>query len=120
MSGAAVIEQFGAARAHLDAVCRLLTSPTAEALDSCSALMEAVGELLMDGHARIAEAQRDPAALEAAWSVRRAFLRAVKLLEGAAAFHTGWVAIRGSITGGYTSRGEPAQVLHPGRISIEA
>ena len=55
-----------------------------------------------------------------AWRVRRSFTRAAKLLEGAASFHGQWMAIRGTLTGGYTNRGEPAPVRHAGRICIEA
>jgi hypothetical protein len=120
MSAAAVIEQFGAARAQLDAACDLLHSPTAEAVDRCSMLLESAWSRMADSQSQIGEAHGDPAALEAAWRVRRSFLKAAKLLEGAAAFHNGWTAIRGSMTGGYTDRGEPAPVRHAGRIYLEA
>jgi hypothetical protein len=52
--------------------------------------------------------------------VRRSFLHAGKLLENAAQFHQSWIGIRGAMTGGYTSRGEPAPVRHCGRVFLEA
>ena len=120
MSAAAAIEQFTAVRVRLDAACGLLMEPTAEALDRCSILLESAGHQMADFRSKIGEVQGDPIALEAAWGVRRAFLRAASLFKGVASFHGGWMAVRGAMTGGYTNRGEPAPVRHPGRIWVEA
>jgi hypothetical protein len=120
MSAAAVMEQFAATRGQLDSACALLLSPTPDALDRCSALLESATRQMEDCQARIGEAQGDAAAIEEAWRVRRSFERAGKLMENAARFHDNWMQLRGSITGGYTNRGEPAPVRHAGRICVEA
>jgi hypothetical protein len=120
MSAAAVIEQFAATRAQLDSACDLLTSPTPESLDRCAILLESAQRQMTGCQSQIIGAQGDPAALEAAWRVRRSFERAARLLKSAASFHANWMSIRGTLTGGYTSRGEPSPVRHPGRICLEA
>ncbi len=121
MSGAAAgIEQLAATRSQLDAACELLLSPTTDAVDRCSSLLESAGRRMMEFRTGMAAAQGDPAAIEEAWRVRRSFLRAGKLLEHAARFHENWTAIRGAMTGGYTHRGEPAPIRHPGRVCLEA
>jgi hypothetical protein len=114
------MERLAATRAQLDSASEQLLSPTADAVDRCSALLESACSRLTDCRAEVAAAQGDPAALEEAWKVRRSFLRATKLLESAARFHENWVAIRGAMTGGYTNRGEPAAIQHPGRVFLEA
>jgi hypothetical protein len=119
-SAAAVMERLAATRAQLDAASEQLLSPTADAVDRCSALLESACSRLTDCRAEVAAAQGDAGALEEAWKLRRSFQRASKLLESAARFHDNWVAIRGTMTGGYTNRGEPAPLRHPGRVCLEA
>ena len=114
------MERLSATRAQLDAASEQLLSPTADAVDRCSALLEAACRRLTDCRDEVAAAQGDAAALEEAWKVRRSFLRTTRLLENAARFHENWVAIRGAMTGGYTNRGEPAPLQHPGRVCLEA
>ena len=121
MSGAAaVIEQLAATRVQLESACELLLSPSAEAVDRCSVLLETAGRRMAEFRSGLSVAQGDPDAIEEAWRVRRTFLRAGKLLESAARFHDNWVAIRGAMTGGYTNRGEPAPLRHAGRVCLEA
>ena len=120
MTGAAVFEQFADTRAQLDSVCDLLISPAPEVLDRCSALLESAGRQMADCQPQIAGLRGDPAAIEAAWLLRRSFVKADKLLQNAARFHGKWISIRGAMTGGYTDRGEAAPVRHAGRIWIEA
>jgi hypothetical protein len=113
-------EQLAATRAELDAACAMLTSPTPDVLDRCSILLESASRQMAECQPQIAQLRGDPAAIEEAWRVRRSFLKAGKLLANAARFHGNWMSIRGALTGGYTDRGEPAQVRHAGRIWIEA
>src|SRR5262245_17267804 len=115
-----VLEQFAATRVKLDAVCDLLLAPSAGALDECSGLLEGAARQLAACQGEAALSRGNPEAIEAVRDTRRSFLRAARLLENAAHFHTNWMAIRGAMTGGYTGRGEPAPVRHPRRISVEA
>jgi hypothetical protein len=120
MTSAAVLEQFAATREQLDSVCQLLISPAPEVLDRCAGLLESAGRQLTECQPQLAAMRGDPAAIEAAWMLRRSFVTADKLLQSAARFHTNWTAIRGALTGGYTVRGQAAPVRHAGRICIEA
>jgi len=120
LSGAAVIERLAATRAQLDAASDLLMSPTSEAVDRCSVLLESAINRMSECRAEIAGAHGDAGAIEEAWRVRRSFQRTQKLLENAARFHQGWVAIQGVMTGGYTNRGEPSPLRHSGRVCLEA
>ncbi|MBS1858040.1 MAG: hypothetical protein JST11_21905 [Acidobacteria bacterium] len=117
---AAVIEQLTATRAQLESACELLLAPSAGALDGCAELLAAAGRKMSDLSPGLALARGDALALEEAWKVRRSFERAGRLLESAARFHTAWTGIRGAMTGGYTPSGEPAEVRHPGRVSLVA
>jgi hypothetical protein len=118
--GETIAEQFAAARAQLDAACSLLLAPTPAAVDQSAALLESAGRRLLDCRDGLSEQHGDAEVLVQAWSVRRSFQRAARLLENAARFHDNWIGVRGAMTGGYTSRGEPAPVRHPGRLCLEA
>jgi hypothetical protein len=120
MIGAAVVEQFATTREQLDSACDLLISPTPEVLDRCSMLLESASRQMAECQPRIAELRGDAAAIEEAWRVRRSFVRVGKLMENAARFHGNWMSMRGTLTGGYTERGEAAPVRHAGRICVEA
>src|SRR4051812_32112921 len=109
-----MIEQFADTRAQLDAACALFTSPTPEGLDRCAVLLESAGRQLVECQPQLAGLQGDAAAIEGAWRVRLSFLKAGKLLANAARFHSDWTSIRGTLTGGYTDRGEAAPVRHAG------
>jgi hypothetical protein len=119
-SAATVIEQLTATRAQLDSACELLRAPSADAVERCSVLLEAAAGRMLDFRVQLPGAQGDPQAIAEAWNLRRAFLKATKLLENAARFHDNWVAVRDVMTGGYTSRGEPAPFHHSGRVCLEA
>ena len=53
MPGAAIAEQLQTTRSHLDRVCAMLTAPSPEALDQCSAMLEAAGRQLTDWQSRL-------------------------------------------------------------------
>uniref|UniRef100_Q01QL5 FlgN family protein n=1 Tax=Solibacter usitatus (strain Ellin6076) TaxID=234267 RepID=Q01QL5_SOLUE len=119
MPAATVVEQLAAARLELDRAGELLTSPSPASLDRCSSLLEATGRRLAEWQPRLAEHSGDPEALAEAWRLRRSFRRTERLLQGAGEFHSNWVSRRGAMTGGYTSAGDPAPVLHGHRISLQ-
>ena len=119
MPGATVVEQLAAARLDLDRAGELLLSPSPEALDRCSSVLEATGRRLTEWRPRLVERTGDPEALAEAWRLRRSFRRTERLLQGAGDFHCNWISLRGAMTGGYTSDGDPAPVLHGHRISLQ-
>jgi hypothetical protein len=116
----AVSEQLAATRAQLDAACELLIAPTPQALDQCSMILEAAGRQAAEHMPSLAEARGNGEAIAEAQRLHRSVQRARSLLENAGRFHIGWLAIRGTLTGGYTDRGEPAPVRHAGRVCLEA
>ena len=119
MPVATVVEQLAAARLELDRAGELLTSPSPEALDRCSVVLEATGRQLTAWQPRLAEQAGNPEALAEAWRLRRSFLRTERLLHHAGDFHLNWTRLRGAMTGGYTPSGEAAPVLHGHRISLQ-
>ena len=114
-----VVEQLAAARLALDRAGELLTAPSPQALDCCSSVLEATGRQLVEWQPRLAEEAGNPDALAEAWRLRRSFRRTERLLQNASDFHCNWARLRGAMTGGYTSAGEAAPVLHGHRISLQ-
>jgi uncharacterized membrane protein YccC len=118
MLGATVVEQLAAARLEIDRAGGLLTAPSPEALDRCSAVLEAAGRQLTEWQPKLAAESGNPEALAEAWRLRRSFRRTERLLQSAGDFHQNWSHLRGAMTGGYTRSGDPAAVLHGHRISV--
>ena len=119
MTAATVVEQLAAARLELDRAGDLLTAPSPDALDRCSSVLEATGRRLAEWQPRLAEQAGDPDALAEAWRLRRSFRRTERLLHNAGDFHGNWVRLGGTMTGGYTSAGDAAPIMHGHRISIQ-
>jgi len=118
MRGAALVEQLMAARQQLDFACELLVKPSPEAVDNCSSVLEAAGHSLAECQPGLNAQAGNATALEAAWRLRRSFVRTTRLLHSAADFHLNWMQLRGAMTGGYTGSGESAPLLHGNRISL--
>jgi hypothetical protein len=119
MPVATVVEQLVAARLEMDRAGELLISPSPASLDRCSSVLEAAGRRLTEWQPRLAEYAGDPETLAEAWRLRRSFRRTERLLRGAGDFHCNWISLRGAMTGGYNSAGDPAPVLHGHRISLQ-
>jgi hypothetical protein len=103
--------------ASLEQVCALLVTPSPQALDEAAAILERVA-------AEVAEASRParrgaPGQLQEYEGIQRRVRFARILLERAAAYHAGWSAWLGSLTGGYEPGGEAAGRVSRGRLSIE-
>jgi len=102
------------ARAHL-------VSPTPENLDQCrTRLDEAVSQLRRLQSALPSGNFRDDASLRAPLGELRAEIARLNiLLDGAAAFHTGWVRLAASMVAGYTADGTPGQPEPARRVWLE-
>jgi hypothetical protein len=107
-------DQMGAV-AHLQRAVhdasQLLTEPTVANLDDCRGRIEqavtAMHQLqagLPSGHFKQDAALRRPL-----WGLHADIARLTILLDGAAAFHTGWVRLAASMVAGYTADGTPGQ-----------
>ena len=119
MPSAVLVEQLMSARQQLDSACHLLLRPSGEALERCSTVLEEASRQLSEWQPRLTEQVGDAAALEEAWRLRRSFVRASRLLEGANEFHLNWLQLRGAMTGGYTETGEAAALRHVSRICLQ-
>lgn len=98
-----------------------LISPTPENLDECRRrLDEAVNQLrqlqtlLPSGDFRRDSSLRAPLG-----ELRAEIARLNILLDGAAAFHTGWVRLAASMVAGYTADGTPGQPEPARRVWLE-
>ncbi|HXK07726.1 MAG TPA: hypothetical protein VMS37_35360 [Verrucomicrobiae bacterium] len=120
MAAAGSTEDFASVRAQLECACRHLTLASPVALDQASEALNSAARQLAELQSRLPEQAGNPAALEEAWRVRRAFLRTRTLLYSAAAFHGNWTRVRGAMSGGYTRTGEPGPVLHASRLCLQA
>jgi len=100
----------------------LLTNPTKEALDACrSRLEEAVSALARLQSSLPSGAPSRDRALAAPLGALRSEIAGVQiLLDGAAAFYTGWMRLASSMASGYTANGSPAQSEAGCRVLVEA
>lgn len=90
----------------------LLTDPTAENLNICRSQLEEAVKGLHDVQANLSSGnfKRDAALRAPLGTLRTEIAQLTILLDGAAAFHSGWVRLAASMVAGYTadgSRGEP-------------
>lgn len=118
MPAADVVEQLLAARWEVDRARALLLSPSPEALDRCSQVLETAACRLEQWRPRLREGIGNPAALEEARRLQAAVRRAGRLLEGALSFHLNWSRWLGAMSAGYIPGGDPAPVPRGNRILV--
>src|SRR5262245_34258577 len=113
-----LVEGLDRASRGLEEVCKALLRPSPEALDECTERCQrAAAELAACVHGMHSTRGR-PEALAAAQRLAVAVRSARRLLENAAAYHGRWQAILGAMSGGYTSAGRPAPVIHGERLIL--
>ena len=120
MAATDITARLERARGHLERIFQILIAPSARALDESQLLLAAAVEELESSRPFWHQAQGDTAARKEALRVRAALGQAQRLLETAADFHRRWRRFLGARTGGYTCRGDPAQLPAQCRISLEA
>ena len=128
------VANTGAPDAHLDPLPTIeelremvrdararLVSPTPERLEDCRRRVEEAVKLLRQLQSRLPSGNfRNDAALRAPLGVLRAEIARLNiLLDGAAAFHTGWVRLAASMVAGYTADGTPAELEPTRRMWLE-
>ncbi|HOL71248.1 MAG TPA: hypothetical protein PLA43_14745 [Bryobacteraceae bacterium] len=102
----------GRARASVSDARRLLLRPTVDSLEESAAHLEtAVGALR--------EYRPEPGAETELEELRKEVSLAAALIEGAAAFYSGWARVLFTAACGYTASGEPAVPGPVRRISVE-
>lgn len=97
-----------------------LTDPTIENLDDCRGRLEEAAEALgqLQASLRGGDCKRDALALPLG-KLRGEIAQLSILLDGAAAFHTGWVRLAASMVSGYTADGNPAAPDFCSRVVLE-
>jgi hypothetical protein len=112
--------QLSAAREKLDQACALLLSPSPEALDLCTPLLQAAIAHVTACQAAIGSpAQAEPDASAEGRRLHAAVRRARCLLEAAATYHQNWARRMGAMSAGYDGRGEPALVERGRRLILQ-
>jgi len=98
-----------------------LVNPTIENLDDCRGRLEEAAEALGHLQANLpgGDRQRDAALAAPLGTLRAEIAQLTILLDGAAAFHTGWVRLAASMVSGYTADGSPAQPETRSRVVLE-
>ncbi len=119
MPATEVVKRLLAVRSEVDQACSLLISPSPTALDSCSRLLETAKSRLAQLQPHLRQGAGNPAARQEARRLRTAVTCAKRLLENASAFHVNWGRLLGSLSAGYTERGDPAPVPRRGRICVQ-
>ena len=87
-----------------------LTAPTPENLEECQRRLEQAADMLrrVQTTTPSGDRQRDLAVRSRLQGLRAEISRVAVLLDGAAAFHAGWMQLAASMATGYTADGTPA------------
>jgi hypothetical protein len=116
-----VVEGLEMATQGLEHVCSVLLRPSVDALDECALRCQLAAAELAGCLPHLHSAHGRPQALAAAQRLQAAIRSARRLLENAEAYHDGWRAILGAMSGGYTPQGGPAPVVvHSQRLVLRA
>jgi len=98
-----------------------LISPTPENLDECRRRVEEAVNVLRQVQTGLSSGnfRRDSSLRAPLGELRAEIARLNILLDGAAAFHTGWVRLAASMVAGYTADGTPGQPEPARRVWLE-
>jgi len=98
-----------------------LVSPTPENLDECRRRVDQAVNLLRQLQTGLpsGDFRRDSSLRAPLGELRAEIARLNILLDGAAAFHTGWVRLAASMVAGYTADGTPGQPEPARRVWLE-
>jgi hypothetical protein len=98
-----------------------LTAPTVENLDDCRRrLDEAAGELRrLQASLPGTDPESDAALAAPLAALRSEIARVATMLDGAAAFHVGWIRLAARLVSGYTADGTPAAPESARRVLAE-
>jgi len=99
----------------------LLVAPTPENLDECRRRVDQAVNLLRQLQTDLpsGDLKRDSSLRAPLGELRAEIARLHILLDGAAAFHTGWVRLAASMVAGYTADGTPGQPEPARRVWME-
>jgi hypothetical protein len=98
-----------------------LISPTPENLDECRRRVDEAVNVLRQLQTGLptGDFRRDSSLRAPLGKLRAEIARLNILLDGAAAFHTGWVRLAASMVAGYTADGTPGQPEPERRVWLE-
>jgi len=99
--------------------CDLLLSPVGQNLEECLAALGTAACHLQDCQAALAQSRGEPALLGQARHVQATVAHASSLLTTAEEFHRNWFQIFRAMLGGYTARGDAAELACPSRVYVQ-
>lgn len=112
------LEELRSSTAEIDSVCGLLAAPSPDALDGCSAVLEAAARRLEALQPCLSGFAADAEALAEAWHLQRTVRRAGVLLANAAAYHRNWQDLLAVRTAGYGPDGRPGEPSRTGSLCM--
>jgi len=99
--------------------CALLLNPIGQNLEECLAALGMAASNLEGCRSALAQSPGHPTLLGPARSVQMVVARAGSLLKTAEEFHRNWFQIFRAKLGGYTARGDAAELACASRVSVQ-
>jgi hypothetical protein len=109
---------WSAAR-EAEKACDLLLNPVGQNLDECLAALGTAASHLEDCQSALAQSLGHSALLGQARRVQAVVARAGSLLRTAEEFHRNWFLIFRARLGGYTARGDAAELACSSRVYVQ-
>jgi hypothetical protein len=99
--------------------CDLLLNPVAQNLDECLAALGAAASHVERCQSALAQSPGSPTIFGQARRLQAVVARAESLLKSAEEFHRNWFQIFRARLGGYTARGDPAELACASRVYVQ-
>jgi hypothetical protein len=113
-----VLAALVASRTAVEEAAELLIYARPTTLERCAVVLERSCVTLASSRDSWRGARGDPALVAEARRLHAAVRHAGRLLRNARDYYARWNLILGAMMGGYTSRGDPAAVVRPSRVSL--
>jgi hypothetical protein len=111
-------ERLGAVRSEVERACGLLVSPSAEALDRCTGVLESACSDLETCRSWVRGAHGKPEVLAEARRLNEAVRRAFHLLEIARDYYAKWIQSWAAVNNGYNPTGETPLTVGRGLVCL--
>jgi hypothetical protein len=112
------LEELRSSIAEVDNVCERLAAPAPDALDCCTAVLEAAVRRLEALQPCLRSLAANPEALAEAWRLQRTVRRAGVLLASAESYHRNWQDLVAVRTAGYGPGGRPGEPPRSGGLCM--
>jgi hypothetical protein len=112
-------EGLAKAQAEIAQVRQLLLSPSPDALDQCTPLLQAAIAEVNSHRVELLQRAPDQRGFNQACQLQESTRHVRALLEGAARFHQNWICRRDAMLCGYAADGKPAASSRRSLLAIE-